>query len=504
LLIKQPIKSFIFCDSSFNKAGVIFVCFRFNLELPKSSLCVTLGTCLLHVLTINLFQVQSSFYRNVAAPLFEEWHRAVNTPLSANMMSNLSSNQARWDLICQQEGQQGRMAESIVSTSSSSGDCGGGSVSRRGSLGPGSASYAGSSGTRFSRSSGDDDSAEDACTSYPYMPLDPEAAASAIPLSPSRRHSLCLSDPLFLEPVEAMLQRQLSLVETQRRSSAVQELRKQNSDLLASLKTAKRRRIFCSSHNKQSKSCSAAETPSTAEMTNAALKNKVTFHLSNSVDTAASISTATVSTDSDRVAEAMSRLEVVRTDRAYFVQRVQHNNQRRGSAPCALLLSHFNKIATSATKANATASREHSPRSRNCFSRRSSLDLDDNGLLIDVEAFNSLQMSKKKQQRRLQRRKSAGAGDGVSPSEVLSKRKNPALGKRGSLRSSSFGGGVVPAGIQYNGRLSWHGKPSQSNKMEVVNEAAKIFFRNNYSELRLLEEEAIHDRRRGSLPLILC
>ena len=188
-----------------------------------------------------------------------------------------------------------------------------------------------------------------------------------------------------------------------------------------------------------------------------------------------------------------------------MVQRVQHNSQRRGSAPCTLLLNQINKITTSATKVASTASREHSPRARHCFSRRSSLDLDDSSL-IDLDcATSSIQMSKKKQ-RKLLRRKSAGAGDGVSPSEVISKRKNPALGKRGSLRSSSFGGGVT-AGVQYSGRLSWHGKQSQSNKMDVVNEAAKIFFRNNYSELRLLEEEAIHDcnaGRRGSLPLILC
>ena len=433
------------------------------------------------------------------------------------------------------------MAESIVSTSSSSGDCGGGSVqSRRGSLDPGPASYAGSNSTRFSRSSGDDDSAEDQCSSYPYMPLDTEVSAAAavasasnssttdIPMSPSRRHSLCLSDPLFYEPVEVTLQRQLSLVEKQKRTSAVQELRKQNNDLLATLKTAKRRRIFCASHNKKSNSCSAASAESaltssslggvggvggltTTELT----KNKVTFHLSNSVDNAGNSSAAAVCvTDPESICiMQQQQAPLSRTERVNLVQRVQHNSQRRGSAPCTLLLNQINKIATSATKVATTASREHSPRARNYFSRRNSLDLDNDNSLVDLEAAS--QMSIKKKQRKLLRRKSAGAGDGVSPSEVgISKRKNPALGKRGSLRSSSFGGGggvTTAAGVQYSGRLSWHGKQSlssQSNKMDVVNEAAKIFFRNNYSELRLLEEEtAIHDcnaGRRGSLPLILC
>ena len=87
-------------------------------------------------MTIVRFQVQSSFYRYVAAPLFEEWHRCLNTSLSTNMINNLTSNQARWDLIIQQEARSA-MAESVVSTSSSSG--GGGSFqceSRRDSLEP--------------------------------------------------------------------------------------------------------------------------------------------------------------------------------------------------------------------------------------------------------------------------------------------------------------------------------------------------------------------------------
>ena len=39
------------------------------------------------------FQVQSTFYRYVASPLFEEWHRFLGSPLSTIMTKNLTSNQ---------------------------------------------------------------------------------------------------------------------------------------------------------------------------------------------------------------------------------------------------------------------------------------------------------------------------------------------------------------------------------------------------------------------------
>jgi len=43
--------------------------------------------------TVYSFQVQSTFYRYVAAPLFEEWHRLLDSPLSNLMTRNLTSNQ---------------------------------------------------------------------------------------------------------------------------------------------------------------------------------------------------------------------------------------------------------------------------------------------------------------------------------------------------------------------------------------------------------------------------
>ena len=39
----------------------------------------------------------------VASPLFEEWNRFLASPLTNSMLNNLISNQARWDLIVQQE-----------------------------------------------------------------------------------------------------------------------------------------------------------------------------------------------------------------------------------------------------------------------------------------------------------------------------------------------------------------------------------------------------------------
>lgn len=394
------------------------------------------------------------------------------------MMSNLNSNQARWDLICQQEGRlAGGMAESIVSTSSSSGG-GGGSFpgeSRRGSLEPPANPQ-----NRFSRSSGDgDDDSED--QSYPYMPLDTSLAVRSVDkeelLSP-RRNSV----PALLELpetstclLESSLHRQLSLME-KRRSSAVHELRKQNSELLASLKVSKRRRIFAAAKSNCNKAASA-EVDST--------RAKVTFHLSTSSVEAA---------DNNIENENCSSLN------KSVVRQVQLK-QRRGSAPCTLLLNQINKITTSATKAASTASREHSPRSGLLHHRRSSLPFSDE--VEQLEDYCELKKMKK-QRSKLLRRKSAGASDSglVSgePNLANVKRggKNPALGKRGSLKSSSFGGvGTQPVNL-YNGRLSWHGKSHP--KMEVVNEA-KILLRNNYSAA--LQQ---CNGRRGSLPLelILC
>ena len=41
-------------------------------------------------------QIQVGFYRAVVAPLFEEWHRLVNSPLSTAMLHHFVSNQARF------------------------------------------------------------------------------------------------------------------------------------------------------------------------------------------------------------------------------------------------------------------------------------------------------------------------------------------------------------------------------------------------------------------------
>ena len=85
------------------------------------------------------------------------------------------------------------------------------------------------------------------------MPLDSHPEDT---LTSPRRHSLppFLSDPLFRlytsmtstsEELPANFQRQMSLVDgSRRRFSAVQELRRQNAELLANLKLSQKRRVF--------------------------------------------------------------------------------------------------------------------------------------------------------------------------------------------------------------------------------------------------------------------
>ena len=95
-----------------------------------------------YTLLFSSNQVQSGFYRFIAAPLFEEWNRFLSSSLSRQMLNNLTSNQARWDLIIQQEtARSASMAESVASHISSSSSSGGGSLvggtsSRRESLDP--------------------------------------------------------------------------------------------------------------------------------------------------------------------------------------------------------------------------------------------------------------------------------------------------------------------------------------------------------------------------------
>lgn len=66
-----------------------------QLNLPVTSLCDR------H--TTSVPKIQAGFFRFVVAPLFEEWHRFLNTPLSQSMMNHLHGNQARWESLLQQE-----------------------------------------------------------------------------------------------------------------------------------------------------------------------------------------------------------------------------------------------------------------------------------------------------------------------------------------------------------------------------------------------------------------
>lgn len=52
---------------------------------------------------VTVAKVQVGFYRFVAEPLFKEWHRFLNCPLSEAMLANLYSNQAVWEQEVLQE-----------------------------------------------------------------------------------------------------------------------------------------------------------------------------------------------------------------------------------------------------------------------------------------------------------------------------------------------------------------------------------------------------------------
>ena len=434
-----------------------------------------------------LLQVQSLFYRNIATPLFEEWQRCLNTSLSASMMSNLSSNQARWDLICQQEARiAGMMAESIVSTSSSSGG-GLNPESRRDSLEPPLPNYrfnSRSSGPATETSEGGSEDSDQSCSPYPYMPLDSVETSSDLPpswssLSWHRRHSLPPPPLPILDTsssskdqrLQIELEQKLSLIEKRR---SVQELRRQNNELLANLKVNKRRRIFANSNAKGQ----SAEGP------------KVTFHF----------------------LDEACRLPV--KDAEY--------HHRRGSAPSTLLLNQINKIANTAVKAamQAGSSREASPRERvnpaglRSSHRRSSLPLTDSMELATTDkSSRSLSREKVIKKRKLLRRRSAGSGDydyypaSLSGSKrMIHRMTNPSLSsssssavaclafRRGSLKSSSFGG--VGSTISVG---------SSSTSAKLLKKNHHLLLRNWQEE----QQENIHSnngRRRGSLPLelILC
>ena len=135
----------------------------------------------------------------VASPLFEEWNRFLSSSLSTSMIHNLTSNQARWDLIVQQETRSSSIMMESSTSSSSTGtasNSSGGTDSRRESLEPPHHAHCHHNASRSSIE-GDDDS--DPCSSYPYLPLDATAAAIASAASSVsaglfiRRHSLPLS-----------------------------------------------------------------------------------------------------------------------------------------------------------------------------------------------------------------------------------------------------------------------------------------------------------------------
>jgi len=52
---------------------------------------------------VTVAKVQVGFYRFVAEPLFVEWHRFLNCPLSQSMLANLYSNQTTWEKEVVQE-----------------------------------------------------------------------------------------------------------------------------------------------------------------------------------------------------------------------------------------------------------------------------------------------------------------------------------------------------------------------------------------------------------------
>ncbi|KAK9499447.1 hypothetical protein O3M35_002479 [Rhynocoris fuscipes] len=69
--------------------------FERQLNLPVTALCDR------H--TTSVPKIQTGFLRFVVSPLYEEWHRFLDTPLSRSLMNHLRENQAKWELMIQQE-----------------------------------------------------------------------------------------------------------------------------------------------------------------------------------------------------------------------------------------------------------------------------------------------------------------------------------------------------------------------------------------------------------------
>ncbi|XP_066905284.1 uncharacterized protein [Halyomorpha halys] len=66
-----------------------------QLNLPVTAICDRQS--------ISVPKIQAGFFKYVVAPLFEEWHRFLDTPLSKSMMKYLRENQARWEAEVNEE-----------------------------------------------------------------------------------------------------------------------------------------------------------------------------------------------------------------------------------------------------------------------------------------------------------------------------------------------------------------------------------------------------------------
>ena len=139
------------------------------------------------------------------------------------MVHNLTTNQARWDLLAQSESRS-VMVESAASQTSTSSSSGGGSShpndSRRESLDPPPSHH------RLSRSSAEGDEDSD-CSSYPYLPLESSDTLNnfftrrhSLPLSETRSRfsatSRTSSEDYSANDDHSLLHRQYSLVERRR------------------------------------------------------------------------------------------------------------------------------------------------------------------------------------------------------------------------------------------------------------------------------------------------
>ncbi|BET00048.1 cAMP-specific 3,5-cyclic phosphodiesterase [Nesidiocoris tenuis] len=66
-----------------------------QLNLPVTNLCDRFST--------SVPKIQTGFFRFVVEPLYIEWNRFLNTPLSQTLMRHLKRNQTKWESLQQQE-----------------------------------------------------------------------------------------------------------------------------------------------------------------------------------------------------------------------------------------------------------------------------------------------------------------------------------------------------------------------------------------------------------------